>query len=176
MARRRKGGNADGCLGCAGLLFLAMFATCLGSLSHAPDPPSYPRASTAATASNAPAESADNLYVHSEVNIRVAPDRSSSLVRTLDRGEALRVGPKDEHGWAPVYDYSGHVEGYVYRASDNIRTYAPRARSTRRSPESPRASGSDHAGATARCRDGWLSYSAHRSGTCSHHGGVAVWF
>jgi hypothetical protein len=29
--------------------------------------------------------------------------------------------------------------------------------------------------ATARCQDGTLSYSAHRSGTCSHHGGVAVW-
>jgi uncharacterized protein DUF3761 len=30
-------------------------------------------------------------------------------------------------------------------------------------------------GATARCRDGTYSYSRHRSGTCSHHGGVAVW-
>jgi Protein of unknown function (DUF3761) len=30
-------------------------------------------------------------------------------------------------------------------------------------------------GATARCRDGSYSYSQHHSGTCSHHGGVAVW-
>ena len=30
-------------------------------------------------------------------------------------------------------------------------------------------------GATARCRDGTYSFSKHRSGTCSHHGGVAVW-
>ncbi|MFC8708942.1 DUF3761 domain-containing protein [Streptomyces sp. NPDC057197] len=30
-------------------------------------------------------------------------------------------------------------------------------------------------GATAQCRDGSFSYSAHRRGTCSHHGGVAVW-
>jgi hypothetical protein len=30
-------------------------------------------------------------------------------------------------------------------------------------------------GATARCRDGSYSFSQHRSGTCSHHGGVAVW-
>ena len=30
-------------------------------------------------------------------------------------------------------------------------------------------------GATARCRDGTYSYSQHHSGTCSHHGGVAVW-
>jgi hypothetical protein len=30
-------------------------------------------------------------------------------------------------------------------------------------------------GATARCRDGTYSFSHHDSGTCSHHGGVAVW-
>jgi len=29
--------------------------------------------------------------------------------------------------------------------------------------------------ASAQCRDGTYSYSRHRSGTCSHHGGVAVW-
>lgn len=28
-------------------------------------------------------------------------------------------------------------------------------------------------GATAECRDGSYSFSEHRSGTCSHHGGVA---
>jgi hypothetical protein len=31
------------------------------------------------------------------------------------------------------------------------------------------------AGATAQCRDGTYSFSMHRSGTCSHHGGVAKW-
>jgi hypothetical protein len=31
-------------------------------------------------------------------------------------------------------------------------------------------------GATARCRDGWISFSRHRRGTCSHHGGVEIWF
>ena len=30
-------------------------------------------------------------------------------------------------------------------------------------------------GATARCNDGTYSYSQTRSGTCSHHGGVALW-
>src|SRR5438552_4738815 len=30
-------------------------------------------------------------------------------------------------------------------------------------------------GATTQCRDGTYSYSQHRSGTCSYHGGVAVW-
>lgn len=30
-------------------------------------------------------------------------------------------------------------------------------------------------GATAVCRDGEYSYSTHRSGTCSGHGGVRTW-
>jgi Protein of unknown function (DUF3761) len=34
---------------------------------------------------------------------------------------------------------------------------------------------SSPAGATAKCADGTYSFSQHRSGTCSHHGGVAEW-
>lgn len=30
-------------------------------------------------------------------------------------------------------------------------------------------------GATAMCRDGSYSFSQHRSGTCSRHGGVSTW-
>ena len=30
-------------------------------------------------------------------------------------------------------------------------------------------------GASAQCRDGSYSFSQHRSGTCSRHGGVASW-
>lgn len=35
---------------------------------------------------------------------------------------------------------------------------------------------SNPVGATAKCRDGTYSYSQHRSGTCSHHEGVAEWY
>jgi Protein of unknown function (DUF3761) len=38
------------------------------------------------------------------------------------------------------------------------------------------AASSHPAGVTAKCRDGTYSYSTSRSGTCSHHGGVAVWY
>lgn len=40
---------------------------------------------------------------------------------------------------------------------------------------SPVFSDSAPAGASARCRDGSYSFSRHRRGTCSHHGGVASW-
>lgn len=40
---------------------------------------------------------------------------------------------------------------------------------------SPYNAPSTPAGATAQCRDGTYSFSQSRSGTCSHHGGVAAW-
>lgn len=40
---------------------------------------------------------------------------------------------------------------------------------------SPAFSDSVPSGATARCNDGTYSFSQHRQGTCSHHGGVAQW-
>lgn len=41
---------------------------------------------------------------------------------------------------------------------------------------SPYVAPSRPAGASAICRDGSYSFSQHRSGTCSHHGGVAEWY
>jgi hypothetical protein len=39
----------------------------------------------------------------------------------------------------------------------------------------PYAASSPPAGATAQCNDGTYSFSQHRSGTCSGHGGVRQW-
>lgn len=41
--------------------------------------------------------------------------------------------------------------------------------------ERPVAAPTAPAGATAKCKDGTYSFSQHRSGTCSGHGGVAQW-
>ena len=35
--------------------------------------------------------------------------------------------------------------------------------------------GEEHEKRTAECRDGSVSFSEHRRGTCSYHGGVAHW-
>jgi hypothetical protein len=52
---------------------------------------------------------------------------------------------------------------YVNRNGDEV--HAPsRTRSGKAPP-----------GASARCRDGSYSFSRHRPGTCSRHGGVAQW-
>lgn len=42
--------------------------------------------------------------------------------------------------------------------------------------QSPTYYDSRPAGASAKCRDGTYSFSQSRRGTCSHHGGVAVWY
>jgi hypothetical protein len=39
----------------------------------------------------------------------------------------------------------------------------------------PTSADSAPAGATAHCKDGTYSFSQHRQGTCSHHGGVLAW-
>jgi hypothetical protein len=51
-------------------------------------------------------------------------------------------------------------------------TLAPVTTTTAAPPPPPSG---DPSGATAQCADGSYSFSAHRSGTCSHHGGVARW-
>jgi hypothetical protein len=40
----------------------------------------------------------------------------------------------------------------------------------------PAYSSSVPSGASAKCGDGTYSFSQHRQGTCSHHGGVSVWY
>jgi hypothetical protein len=55
------------------------------------------------------------------------------------------------------------VEQGSYVNSDGNRIHVP----------AHTADGSVPAGASARCRDGSFSFSAHARGTCSHHGGVA---
>jgi len=61
-----------------------------------------------------------------------------------------------------IQDYRGVPEIVVRSAGQLGRT----------APSGPAAAPS---GATALCRDGTYSYSQHRQGTCSHHGGVAQW-
>jgi hypothetical protein len=41
--------------------------------------------------------------------------------------------------------------------------------------QSPTKSATVPKSASARCGDGSYSFSAHRQGTCSHHGGVSAW-
>lgn len=61
-----------------------------------------------------------------------------------------------------IQDYRGKPEIIVRSAGQLGRT-------------TPTGAVAAPSGATAECRDGTYSYSQHRQGTCSHHGGVAEW-
>ena len=90
-----------------------------------------------------------------------------------------------------IVQYRGGAEIVLHNAAS---WYVPKTQSA--PPPSPQLSNDRHytnsngqqvhspayspggvpAGATAQCSDGTYSFSQHRSGTCSHHGGVAKWF
>jgi len=53
---------------------------------------------------------------------------------------------------------------------------APAAPATRAPASGQNTNPGGPNGATAKCRDGSYSHSAHRAGTCARHGGVAQWY
>jgi hypothetical protein len=63
----------------------------------------------------------------------------------------------DDYGTLSNDDYYTNVDGDL--------VHSPAYSSTGAAP----------AGATAQCADGTYSFSQHRSGTCSYHGGVSSW-
>ncbi|MFG3284166.1 DUF3761 domain-containing protein [Streptomyces sp. NPDC048111] len=88
-------------------------------------------------------------------------------------------GHRDTTGSSPSTGRSGSTPSTGHSSSSTSSTGGSGHSSTGGSTTSggSSSSGSQHApsGATAQCVDGTYSYSAHRRGTCSHHGGVARW-
>jgi uncharacterized protein YgiM (DUF1202 family) len=103
------------------------------------------------------------FYAHDEINVRTGPGKDNGTVRTLARGDYMRLGTKDASGWAPLYDSSGVREGYVFRASGAVRTSPPTARSTAsssRSRATSRATSSGSRGYYTGPRGGCYTYSS----------------
>jgi hypothetical protein len=83
---------------------------------------------------------------------------------------ALLVGVSSASAFAYVAPNTTPDEANL----SNHNTYTNRDGNTVHAPARS-LSGKAPEGATARCRDGTYSFSRHRSGTCSRHGGVADW-
>ncbi|MFA5124745.1 MAG: DUF3761 domain-containing protein [Patescibacteria group bacterium] len=80
------------------------------------------------------------------------------VVQEVERATAVEVSPVVNEAVstpAPVACGSGY-----YKNIDGNCVHVP---------------SSNPSGASAKCRDGSYSYSQHRQGTCSGHGGVAQW-
>jgi len=116
-----------------------------------------------------------------QLTIRVRPLVTAPVVTRLPAGTRVRLGACAD-GWCRVS--AGRSSGYALE--EYLTRQAPSAlQATGRGyinsdgqwVQSPTrtADGVAPAGATAHCRDGTYSFSEHRQGTCSHHGGVAQW-
>jgi hypothetical protein len=133
-------------------------------------------------------------------NLRDKPSRSGKVVTELEKDEALAlirsapIGP-----WYQVKESKTGSQGWVHGdvialVSPNTPSTPSDARREQSQRPGPQTSGRSYinvdgqrisspvftdkrpAGASARCGDGSYSFSQHRQGTCSHHGGVAEWF
>jgi uncharacterized protein YgiM (DUF1202 family) len=138
-----------------------------------------------------------------KANLRDRPSRSGAIVKEVAQNDRLTLINSTPSGpWYRVRESQSGPEGWIHGdaislihtnqpiagSSPEVQTETTRqanqAKQTDRSyinvegdrVQSPVFSDSKPAGASARCRDGSYSFSRHRSGTCSHHGGVAEWF
>jgi hypothetical protein len=137
------------------LMFLVGFCSTIGGSpkprgSYAPTPSSEAAVLPVTGTGSSAAQSAETMYVHEPLNVRSTPDRKGALVRTLNRGALVRLGPKDANGWAPLYDMSGTREGYVYRASNAVQANPP-AEPAQASPRRSAASSGYHRGPRGGC-------------------------
>ncbi|MEV8611910.1 DUF3761 domain-containing protein [Amycolatopsis sp. NPDC051373] len=88
----------------------------------------------------------------------VAPETTTSQVAAPKTTAKAKTTPKTTA--APPKTNSAACSADYYRNSSGVCVHRP---------------SSNPAGATAKCKDGSYSYSQHRSGTCSGHGGVLTW-
>lgn len=183
-------------------LLLALISMCSydGTLAAARSHTQRPR--TVATSQ----QSASVVAVKSaKANIRESPSRSSRIITQVERNQRLTVTRAAPSGpWYSVQDEQTRTEGWIHgstiafdSASGTTTAAPPKTREETNQPRtvpppvgsgrsyinvdgvrvpSPVFSDTRPEGTTARCRDGSYSFSQHRRGTCSHHGGVAVWY
>jgi len=115
------------------------------------------------------------------VTIRAQPLVNAQALGTLPARTQVRLRAC-AGGWCSVSNrqLAGYVlEEYLSRTLAQATLGQARGfvNPQARRPASPTRTADNQppAGATAQCRDGSYSFSQHRSGTCSHHGGVARW-
>jgi hypothetical protein len=125
---------------------------------------------------------ADTRVTLLRVRLHLTPAADSQVVATVSAGVRLSVDSCSEswcttswngaHVWVakrylgpPKRGFSGPTHtGKGYINSDGQWVPSPQ-----QSPSGPPP------GASAQCNDGSYSFSTHRRGTCSHHGGVRRW-
>ena len=133
------------------------------------------------------------IVISETANLRRTASQNGEVVAELPEDTDIEV-IRQKGAWFFVQaeEQTGWLHGNSFRLNDNPADEISIVPSTDYSPSPSSMPGSHSSktrptpkpvimpsvpsGATAKCRDGTLSYSAHRRGTCSHHGGVSVWY
>src|SRR6267378_3368367 len=142
---------------------------------------------TSSLAAQSPSSTNDTIaYTTATIRMREKPSPTARAVAILAEGTRVRLYHCSE-GWCGV-----SVQRLAGYALEEFLTTRPAKRVTTAPPTqqgrgyinvdgqwvpSPTRTtdGQPPPGASAKCRDGTFSFSRHRQGTCSHHGGVAEW-
>ncbi|HMG15516.1 MAG TPA: DUF3761 domain-containing protein [Saprospiraceae bacterium] len=132
--------------------------------------------------------SAQNAVVKNTTNMRETANSSSRALIQISKGTQIYVDPSKSLWCKTNYKgYNGYVnknfihinEGHVKKPSKSPVIHQPIVKSYINSKgqrvQSPAAYDATPADACAQCYDGTYSFSQHRRGTCSHHGGVQRW-
>jgi uncharacterized protein YraI len=128
---------------------------------------------------SAPLAAQDVRYATSTVRMRADASAQSAVVTTVARGSRIVVRAcAVQWCWVQYGNRAGYVaEQYLAKGLRIVGTSKGRYVNSRGNsvPTPLMSTTGPPAGATARCHDGSYSFSQSRSGTCSHHGGVARW-
>jgi SH3-like domain-containing protein len=181
-------------------LLIALISACSYDCNSSAAPGTPQRSRTVASAQE---PTAVVVVKSPKANIREAPSRSGRVVTEVQKDQHLTVTRAAPAGpWYRVREEQTGAEGWIHgstiafesapvatAAATPKRSESAQPRGVTPPPSgrsyvnvdgvrvpSPTFSETRPAGATARCRDGSYSFSQHRRGTCSWHGGVAAWY
>ena len=126
-----------------------------------------------------PLAAQDVRYATSSVQLRADASSESAVVTTVARGSRVVVRAcAVQWCWVKYGNKTGYVsERYLGNAPQIAVRGGKQYVNARgnRVPMPLMSVSGPPPGATARCDDGFYSFSQSRSGTCSNHGGVARW-
>ena len=114
----------------------------------------------------------DQPYPHQVFTVLIWGSDKAEVGTVPETGRVCAKGPITLYHGVPEIVVHKSAGLFVPTLSNN-RHYKNSDGQTVHSPA--HSNGGPPAGATALCNDGTYSFSQHRQGTCSYHGGVAKW-
>lgn len=160
------------CFGCAGDRNYASRPLISANTQTAISPPT----AEPVPAPTVPRKSNTAIVISPHANMRQYDNGNASVLEVVPQDASVEV-IKQQGVWFLVKTETN--QGWLHGNTLKLQSYQtpPVKMSTGITTVQPKPTiETNDTGATAKCADGTLSYSAHRRGTCSHHGGVAVWY